>query len=74
MNNNNDNFDYNSGGFSEKPVRRRVNWLGLALMLIVLGGIMAAAVWMLGARGGVIGWNGGRCFLQPPSAPEKPTA
>ena len=67
MDNSNDRFDYGNGGFSERPAKRRVNWLGLALMLIVLGGIMASAAWMFGARGGVIAWDGGPVFFASPA-------
>ncbi|MCL2364406.1 MAG: DUF4097 domain-containing protein [Defluviitaleaceae bacterium] len=40
--------------------RRKIRWIPLALVLIVMGGLMFGGAWLSGARGGGIYWENGR--------------
>ena len=64
MDNNNNNMDHNKDGI--KPPKRKINWLGFALMLILIGGIMAGGAWLTGARGGGFRWEGRPVFFATP--------
>ena len=66
MDNNSNYTDYGKDGIFDKPPKRKMNWLRFALMLIIIGGIMAGGAWMTGARGGTIGWNRGPLFFATP--------
>ena len=63
---NNNYEDYGKDGFFEKPPKRKINWLGIALMMILIGGILAGGAWITGARGGALSWDGGPVFFAIP--------
>ena len=66
MDNNNNGVDYGKDGLFDKPPKRNVNWIGIAIMMILIGGVLAGGAWLSGARGGSFGWDGRPVFFVNP--------
>ena len=45
---------------------RNVNWVGVAIMMILVGAVLAGGAWLSGARGGSLGWDGRPVFFVNP--------
>ena len=65
----NNNAEYGKDLMYKKSPKRKINWLGLALMLILIGGIMAGGAWLTGARGASLRWDGRPVFFATPVGP-----
>ena len=66
---NNNRIDYEKDGIFYVPPKRKINWFGIALMMILIGGIMAGGAWLAGGRGGMIRWEQGPVFFADPIGP-----
>ena len=66
MANNNNYTDYGKDRNFEKPPKRKINWLRIALMMILIGGILAGGAWLAGGRGGMFRWTQGLVFFTDP--------